>query len=110
MKMVEVGPVTFGNDLALTLISGPCQLEGVDHARMLAEELVALTSELGIGFVFKASFDKANRSSIGGIRGVGIEQGLEILAQLREEFGCPVLTDVHGPSTSKRASSWRHGT
>ncbi len=95
MKAVEIGAVTLGNDRPLTLISGPCQLESLDHARMLAERLVALTADLGIGYIFKASFDKANRSSLEGKRGVGIDEGLGILARIREEFGCPVLTDVH---------------
>ena len=95
MKTVTVGKVGFGNDLPFALISGPCQLESLDHARMLAGRLVEITAERGIPYVFKASFDKANRTSLGGKRGVGIEAGLDILAAIRDEFGCPVLTDVH---------------
>ncbi len=95
MKDVTVGPVTFGQDRPFVLISGPCQLESLDHARILAGALVEICADLGIGYVFKASFDKANRSSLGGKRGVGIDDGLTILAKIREEFGCPVLTDVH---------------
>ncbi|MXQ06461.1 3-deoxy-8-phosphooctulonate synthase [Alphaproteobacteria bacterium GH1-50] len=95
MKTVTVGNVSFGNDLPFALISGPCQLESLDHARMLAGRLVEVTSERGIPYVFKASFDKANRSSLVGKRGVGIEAGLDILAAIRDELGCPVLTDVH---------------
>ncbi len=97
MNLVDIGALSIGNDRPFTLISGPCQLESLDHARMLAERLVALTAELRIGFIFKASFDKANRSSLGSARGVGIDEGLSILTRIREEFGCPVLTDVHAP-------------
>ena len=95
MSDVTVGNVSFGNALPFVLISGPCQLESLDHARMLAERLVEACAGLGIGYVFKASFDKANRSSLGGVRGVGIDEGLTILSKIREEYGCPVLTDVH---------------
>ncbi|MGI9395702.1 MAG: 3-deoxy-8-phosphooctulonate synthase, partial [Boseongicola sp.] len=97
MKQVDLGAMKIGNNLAFALISGPCQLESLAHARMLAETLVGLTEELDIGYIFKASFDKANRSSLEGERGVGFDEGLGILAQIREEFGCPVLTDVHEP-------------
>jgi 2-dehydro-3-deoxyphosphooctonate aldolase (KDO 8-P synthase) len=96
MTPIEVGNVRFGNDLPFVLISGPCQLESLDHARMLAEKLSRMCNDLGIGFVFKASFDKANRSSLKGTRGVGMKAGLDILASVRDEFGCPVLTDIHG--------------
>jgi 2-dehydro-3-deoxyphosphooctonate aldolase (KDO 8-P synthase) len=95
MTDVNVGTVTFGNARDLCLISGPCQLETLDHARMLAGHLSEMCGRLGIGFVFKASFDKANRSSLGGKRGTGIDEGLTILSKLRDEFGCPVLTDIH---------------
>ena len=95
MRQVDVGKVRFGQDLPLVLISGPCQLETLDHARMLAAHLAEVCDRLGMGFVFKASFDKANRSSLAGKRGVGIDEGLSILSKVGAEFGCPVLTDVH---------------
>ena len=95
MKTVTTGNVTFGNDQPFALISGPCQLESLDHARMLAERLAAMTADLGIGYVFKASFDKANRTSLKGQRGTGMDEGLTILSKIRAEFGCPVLTDIH---------------
>ena len=95
MNTVKVGGVSFSNDGAFNLISGPCQLESLDHARMLAETLVNECEKLGIGYVFKASYDKANRSSLSGKRGVGIDEGLTILAKIRDEFDCPVITDVH---------------
>ena len=104
MTKVTVGNVTFSNQAPLCLISGPCQLESRDHALMLAERLAKLCGERGIGYVFKASFDKANRSSLGGERGPGIEAGLEILASVREAIGCPVLTDVHSEAQCAAAA------
>ena len=78
MTNVTAGNVTFGNELPFVLISGPCQLENLDHARMLAETLAGVCADLGIGYVFKASFDKANRSSLEGRRGTGIDEGLTL--------------------------------
>ena len=98
MKTVRVGTVDFSNTAPLNLISGPCQLESLDHARMLADKLAAACEKLGVGYVFKASFDKANRTSLSGQRGVGMAEGLSILSKIREEFGCPVLTDIHDPA------------
>jgi 2-dehydro-3-deoxyphosphooctonate aldolase (KDO 8-P synthase) len=95
MKNVRIGGLTVGNDQPLALIAGPCQLETLDHALMIAETLAAACAKAGTQFVFKASYDKANRTSLSGKRGLGIEAGLEILATIRAEFGCPVLTDVH---------------
>jgi len=96
MKHVQISQrITIGNDLPFALQAGPCQIESREHALMLAREIAAITSELGIPYIFKASFDKANRSSLGGKRGVGLEQGLAILAEVRETVGCPVLTDLH---------------
>ena len=95
MKTVSIGALEVSNDAPFMLISGPCQLETLDHARMLAETLAKACSDVGIGYVFKASFDKANRTSLSGKRGVGIDEGLTILSKIREEFAIPVLTDVH---------------
>ena len=97
MKTVEIGKLSVSNAARFTLISGPCQLESLDHARMLAGRLAEMTDRLGVGYVFKASFDKANRSSLKGKRGVGIDEGLTILSKVGAEFGCPILTDIHGP-------------
>jgi len=94
-KQVPVGNVVFGNDLPFVLIAGPCQIEGLDHALMMAEKVAEVAEKAGVPFVYKSSFDKANRSSISTARGVGMEAGLEILAEVKERFGCPVLTDVH---------------
>ncbi len=97
MKDVPLGNVTLGNDRPLTLIAGPCQLESLDHALMIAERMRSACAAAGAGYVFKASFDKANRTSLSGKRGVGIEAGLEILSAVRTRLGIPVLTDVHAP-------------
>jgi len=94
-RHVEIGPVTVGNDLGLTLIAGPCAIEGRDHALQTAERLVKITQQAGVGFIYKSSFDKANRTSIESKRGIGMDEGLRILADVREAHGCPVLTDVH---------------
>ncbi|MCH8466710.1 MAG: 3-deoxy-8-phosphooctulonate synthase [Roseinatronobacter sp.] len=92
---VRIGQIEIGNTLPFALISGPCQLESLDHARQIAGSLAETCAGLGIPFIFKASYDKANRTSLKGARGPGLAAGLEILAQIRAEFGCPVLTDVH---------------
>jgi 2-dehydro-3-deoxyphosphooctonate aldolase (KDO 8-P synthase) len=94
-RHVEVGSVTFGNDAPLSLIAGPCALESRAHAFEMAEALTAMARKLGIGLIYKTSFDKANRTSIGSARGMGMKKALPIMAEIREKFGCPVLTDVH---------------
>jgi 2-dehydro-3-deoxyphosphooctonate aldolase (KDO 8-P synthase) len=91
------GAVTIGNDRPLTVIAGPCQLESPDHALMIAGRMAEACAEVGAGYVFKASYDKANRTSLSGRRGVGMMAGLEILDTVRAQVGCPVLTDVHAP-------------
>ena len=88
-------PVTFGNDRPFVLISGPCQIESESHATEVASALLETTRALGIPLVFKSSYDKANRTSGGAARGVGLAAGLEILARIRERLAIPVLTDVH---------------
>src|SRR5499427_9536320 len=94
---VTVGNITIGNDRPLALIAGPCALESRAHAREMCQALIELTGKLGIGLIYKTSFDKANRTSADTPRGLGMDKGLPILAELREAFGCPVLTDVHEP-------------
>ena len=84
-----------GNELALTLIAGPCVLENRQHARLMAEALKTMTEKHQLHFIFKASFDKANRSQHDAARGVGIDEGLDILATIAQDYACPVLTDVH---------------
>ncbi len=101
---MAVGPVAFGNDLPFVLIAGPCQIESREHAIGVARELVAISRAAGVPLVFKSSYDKANRTSLGGARGVGIDQGLAILAEIRATLGCPVLTDIHGLEQVKPAA------
>lgn len=92
---VTIGALTVGNDRPLTVIAGPCQLESRDHALMIARAMAAACAAHGAQFIFKASYDKANRTSLSGRRGLGMDEGLAILADIRETVGCPVLTDVH---------------
>jgi 2-dehydro-3-deoxyphosphooctonate aldolase (KDO 8-P synthase) len=94
---VKVGGATFGNDLPFTLIAGPCQLESRTHAFDMAGLLDEMTGRLGIGFVYKTSFDKANRTSLGSARGIGFDKALAIFSDLRSKLGVAVLTDVHEP-------------
>ena len=103
-RHIQIGPLTCGNDLPLTVIAGPCQLETLDHALTIAQTMARACRDAGAGFVFKASYDKANRTSLSGRRGVGIDQGLQILAQVRERIGCPVLTDIHDAEQAHRAA------
>jgi 2-dehydro-3-deoxyphosphooctonate aldolase (KDO 8-P synthase) len=93
--IVAVGNARFGNSLPFSLIAGPCQLESRDHAFEIASALKELTTKLKIGFVYKTSFDKANRTSAKSARGLGLYKSLPIFAELREKLGVPVLTDVH---------------
>ncbi len=97
MQHVEIADLRIGNDCPLTVIAGPCQLESSDHAQMIAGQLKEICAKAGAQFVFKASYDKANRTSVTGQRGLGIEAGLKVLSDLRAALGVPVLTDVHAP-------------
>ena len=92
---VQIGEISLSNDGPMVLIAGPCQLESRDHAFDMAGRLKELTSALGIGFIFKTSFDKANRTSLGSARGAGLDAALAVFADLRSALGVPVLTDVH---------------
>jgi len=92
---VAVGTLAVGNDLPMTLIAGPCQLESRQHAHDMCGALVEITTGLGVGLIYKTSFDKANRTSLDSARGIGLEASLPIFRELRETHGCPVLTDVH---------------
>ena len=92
---MAVGTLAVGNDLPMTLIAGPCQLESRQHAHDMCGALVEITTGLGVGLIYKTSFDKANRTSLDSARGIGLEASLPIFRELRETHGCPVLTDVH---------------
>ncbi|WP_282094274.1 3-deoxy-8-phosphooctulonate synthase [Epibacterium ulvae] len=95
MKNIDIAGITVGNDQPLTIIAGPCQLESADHAQMIAGQMKEACEKAGAQYVFKASYDKANRTSLSGKRGPGIDAGLQILAEIGKEFTVPVLTDVH---------------
>lgn len=97
--------VTIGGGKSLFLIAGPCVLEAEEHALFLAQEIKNLCQELNLPFIFKASFDKANRSSLKSYRGPGIEQGLAILKKVKEEIGVPVLSDIHEPWQAEVAAT-----
>ena len=92
---VTVGNVTFGRQDKLALIAGPCQIEGLDHTLRHAQAIIKAAEKAGMGVIYKSSFDKANRTSANAKRGVGLDEGVEILARVKSEFGCPVLTDIH---------------
>src|SRR5947207_4903018 len=94
-SVVRVGSVEIGNNKPLSIIAGPCALESRDHALEMASALKEITAKAGLGFVYKTSFDKANRTSANSVRGLGIELALPIFAEIRERIGVPVLTDVH---------------
>lgn len=101
-EKVAVGETRFGNALPFSLIAGPCALESRDHALEMASALREIAKRVGIGFIYKTSFDKANRTSASSARGIGIDEGLPILAEVRESVGVPVLTDVHESSQCAR--------
>jgi len=97
MSSFQIDEVPCGGHSPLLLIAGPCQVEGLDHALKCAETLSAMAAAAGMGFVYKSSYDKANRTSAGAARGVGMDEGLRIFQQVKDAIGCPVLTDVHLP-------------
>ena len=96
-RQVRIGDITVGGDLPLTLIAGPCQLESRDHGLEMSAALKEMAEKLGVGLIYKTSFDKANRTSIKTARGLGIEKSLPIMAEISETTGLPILTDVHDP-------------
>ncbi len=97
-KTIKLASIEIANDKPFTLIAGPCQMESRDHAFDMCGTLVEITGRLGIGFIYKSSFDKANRTSISGERGMGLEKALPVFVDLKKEFGVPVITDVHTES------------
>lgn len=101
MKVVKLGNIEIANNKPFVLFGGPCQLESLDHALFLAENIQKICNKYNIGYIFKASFDKANRTSIHGKRGLGLEEGLKVLAKVKEQIGCPILTDIHNEHQCK---------
>ncbi|MBP6951147.1 MAG: 3-deoxy-8-phosphooctulonate synthase [Alphaproteobacteria bacterium] len=98
IQHVKVGSLDIGNNLPFTLLAGPCVMESRQHALEMSHALVELTQSLGIKFIYKTSFDKANRLSIKSARGLGLKEALPIFAEIREKWGCPIVTDVHDAS------------
>jgi len=95
VRRISAGGVAMGGGSPLVLIAGPCVIESPEHAVMIAERLTALTRRIGVPFIFKASYDKANRTSLSSFRGPGLEEGLKTLAAIKKQFGVPILTDIH---------------
>ena len=95
IQSLSIGNVTLANDAPLVLIAGPCQMESRDHALECAEALRDIAAKAGTPFIYKSSFDKANRTSVNGQRGIGLGASLEVFAEIKAKFGCPVLTDIH---------------
>ena len=104
-KIITLGDIAIGGTNPFALITGPCQLESHDHAFMMAEKIAEACAKSGTQFIFKASYDKANRSSINTHRGLGIDEGLRVLSDIRAEFGCPILTDVHEAAQCQTAGT-----
>ncbi|MBN8829343.1 MAG: 3-deoxy-8-phosphooctulonate synthase [Sphingomonadales bacterium] len=94
-RTVRIGDIAIANDRPFTLIAGPCQMQSRDHALETAQHLLEMTAALGIPLIYKSSFDKANRTSVAAARGIGLTKALDIFAEIKAHFGCPVLTDVH---------------
>jgi len=94
-KKIKIGNFEIGNELPIAIIAGPCQIESRQHAVDIAGKMVEITNELGVNYIFKASFDKANRTSINSPRGVGIDEGMKTFAEIKKLYGCPILTDIH---------------
>ena len=92
---VKVGALTIGNDLPLTIIAGPCQMESRAHALEVASALKEIAAKAGLGLIYKSSFDKANRTSVGGKRGLGLKDSLPVFIEIKEKLGLPTLTDIH---------------
>ncbi len=103
-KKLKIGPITIGNECEFTLIAGPCIMESESHLWSVAQSLKKITQELHIKFIFKCSYDKANRSSIRSYRGLGIAEGIKMLSALKKEFSFPILTDVHLPQEAELAA------
>ncbi len=103
-KIINLKGIRISNSSPFVLIAGPCQIESLDHALFMAEELKKITERLNIGFIYKSSFDKANRTSAQSPRGTGLEEGLEILAKVKSSLGIPIVTDVHNESQCAAAA------
>ena len=101
---VKIGDVKIANDAPIAVFAGPCQMESRDHALMMAKELKEIAERLGIGLIYKSSFDKANRTSLGGKRGIGLEAALDVFAEISETLKLPIVTDVHTAEQCKKVA------
>lgn len=97
MHNVTIGDLSVSNDNPLLVIAGPCQLENTNHAQMIAGKMAEICAAHGAQFIFKGSYDKANRTSLSGKRGLGMDEGLKVMQSVKDSIGCPVLTDIHSP-------------
>jgi 2-dehydro-3-deoxyphosphooctonate aldolase (KDO 8-P synthase) len=97
MHNVTIGDLSVSNDNPLLVIAGPCQLESIEHAQMIAGKMAEICAAHGAQFIFKGSYDKANRTSLSGKRGLGMDEGLKVMQSVKDSIGCPVLTDIHSP-------------
>ena len=95
MHILEINDLEISNDKPLILISGPCVIESRDHSLKMAESIYEICNDIGINFIYKSSFDKANRTNIKSVRGVGLEQAIKIFEEIKNNFNCPIITDVH---------------
>lgn len=106
MRVIELNPksgnIKIANNLPFTLIAGPCQTESLDHSLMMAENIKRICDKLNINFIYKSSFDKANRTSASAERGAGLEKTIPIFDAVKKEFGCPILTDIHNEEQCRR--------
>ncbi len=101
MRTIEINEIKISNNLPFVLIAGPCQTESLDHSMMMAEKIKQTCDKLKIPFIYKSSFDKANRSSIDGKRGLGLEKTLKIFSEIKKTFKCPIITDIHNEEQCK---------
>jgi 2-dehydro-3-deoxyphosphooctonate aldolase (KDO 8-P synthase) len=101
MREIKIQNIRIANNLPFTLIAGPCQTESLDHSLMMAENIKKICDKLKINFIYKSSFDKANRSSVEGKRGMGLEKTLPIFGEIKKRFGCPIITDIHNEEQCK---------
>lgn len=104
MNIVKLDNIEISNNKPFVLFGGPCQLESLDHSLFLADSIKKECDKLDIPYIFKASFDKANRTSVSGKRGIGLDEGLKIFTKIKQEFGCPILTDIHNEEQCKIVS------
>ena len=106
MRTIQINNLKIANNLPFTLIAGPCQVESRDHTLMMAESIKKITDKLNINLIYKSSFDKANRTSIEGKRGLGLENTLPIFEEVKKTFNCPVLTDIHNEQNCKDVANY----